>query len=131
MEDNCRTCQTEHTYRLDKLDEQVTKLTECSNNLKLKTEKIDESNKSAHLRLNEMKEQTNAILRLGIAVEQMTAEIKEILIDHKEHEKRLTILEKAPGEEAYDREKQVKNYILIAIVGAVLGAIFMKLGVKL
>ena len=131
MEDNCRACQTEHTYRLDKLDEQVTKLTECSNNLKLKTEKIDESNKSAHLRLNEMKEQTNAILKLGIAVEQMTAEIKEILIDHKEHEKRLTILEKAPGEEAYDREKQVKNYILIAIVGAVLGAIFMKLGVKL
>lgn len=124
-------CNREHEYRLNKLDEQVTKLTECSNNLKLKTEKIDESNKSAHLRLNEMKEQTNAILKLGIAVEQMTAEIKEILIDHKEHEKRLTILERAPGEEAYDREKQVKNYILIAIVGAVLGAIFMKLGVKL
>lgn len=130
MED-CRNCKTEHSYRLKKLDENVDKLNKCSQENQIKIEKVDESVKSAHNRINEIGEQTLAIYKLSVAVENMAEQFKEVNNNFKDHENRIDSLERAPGEEAYDREKQVKNYILIAIVGAVLGAIFMKLGVKL
>ena len=125
-------CNREHTtYRLKKLDDKVEELDKWSNEIKIKIEKIDEANKSAHKRLNEIGEQTLAIYKLSVAVENMAEQFKEFAGNFKDHEDRLDNLEKNPGQEAYEREKQVKNYIFMAIVGAIVGAIFMKLGVKL
>ena len=84
-------CFKEHEYRLNKTDDRLEKLEECQTDLKIKTEKIDESTKSAHYRLDNMEEQTKAILKLGIAVENMTTEIKEMVDSYKDHESRRTV----------------------------------------
>ena len=136
MED-CGKCQKEHEYRLKKLDEKALEV----DKLIIKVEKVDESVKSAHARLNEIGEQTLAIYKLGVAVEGMTEQIKELAQGNKEHKKeiddrlikqeeRIDILEKTPGQDAFDLQKQIRNYIVIGIVGAVLGFVFTNLGVK-
>lgn len=128
-------CNREHEYRLDKTDERLDKLTDCLNGVTLKTEKIDEATKSAHKRIDEIGEIPHAVLRISLAVENMTEEVKELAMTMKEHQKemndRIDTLERNPGQEAYEREKQVKMYILIAVVGVVLGLFFSKLGVKM
>jgi len=128
---DCGKCQLEHTFRLEKSEEDVEKLKDITIELQLQAKEFESSTKSAHKRLNEIGEQTLAIYKLGVAVESMAEQFKDFSTNFKDHEDRIDTLEREPGKEAHEREKQVKNYILIAIVGAVMGAVFMKLGVKL
>lgn len=128
---DCGKCHTEHTYRLEKADIKLEEHDRQISEMKIKLEKVDESTKSAHKRLNEIGEQTLAIYKLGVAVENMAEQFKEFTSNFKDHEDRLDSLERAPGEQANELQKQIKMYVVIAIVGAVLGAVFMKLGVKL
>ena len=114
-------CNTEHTYRLKKLDDKVEELEKCSNEMKIKIEKINESTKSAHSRLNEIGEQTLAIYKLSVAVENMAEQFKEFAMNFKEHEERIDTLEKAPGKQAYDLQRQIIITIVLAIVGFALG----------
>ena len=141
MED-CVKCQKEYTFRLKTLEEEIKEGKKALIEHKVRIEKIDESVKSAHLRLDNIGEHTLAIYKLTVAVENIAEQLVEFTQENKEHRKEvydrldkqeveITNLKNAPSQEALDREKQVKNYIFMAIVGAIVGAIFMKLGVKL
>lgn len=141
MED-CIKCQKEHTFRLESLEEEIKEGKKALIEHKVRIEKIDESVKSAHLRLDNIGEHTLAIYKLTVAVENIAEQLVEFTQENKEHRKEvydrldkqeveITNLKNAPSQEALDREKQVKNYIFMAIVGAIVGAVFMKLGVKL
>lgn len=115
-------CDT-HEYRLEILDKKVEKLEDCQSEMKLKVEKMESSTKSAHYRLDNMEEQTKAILKLGIAVEQMTFEIKEVIESYKEHEDRLDKLEKAPADTVMKYFRQIVGLLVSAGVGYVLSKI--------
>ena len=123
-------CNREYEYRLDKADERLDKLTDCLNGVTLKTEKIDEATKSAHKRIDEIGEIPHAVLRISLAVENMTEEVKELALTMKGHQKemneRIEKLEKAPGENAYQLQRQIIITIVLAIVGFALG----KWGIK-
>ena len=123
-------CNREHEYRLDKADERLDKLTDCLNGVTLKTEKIDEATKSAHKRIDEIGEIPHAVLRISLAVENMTEEVKELALTMKGHQKemneRIEKLEKAPGENAYQLQRQIIITIVLGIVGFALG----KWGIK-
>ena len=123
-------CNREHEYRLDKLDERMDKLSDFSNGMNIKIEKVDESSKSAHKRIDEIGEIPHAVLRISLAVENMTEEVKELALTMKGHQKemneRIEKLEKAPGENAYQLQRQIIITIVLAIVGFALG----KWGIK-
>ena len=123
-------CNREYEYRLDKADERLDKLTDCLNGVTLKTEKIDEATKSAHKRIDEIGEIPHAVLRISLAVENMTEEVKELALTMKGHQKemneRIEKLEKAPGENAYQLQRQIIITIVLSIVGFALG----KWGIK-
>ena len=123
-------CNREYEYRLDKTDERLDKLTDCLNGVTLKTEKIDEATKSAHKRIDEIGEIPHAVLRISLAVENMTEEVKELALTMKGHQKemneRIEKLEKAPGENAYQLQRQIIITIVLGIVGFALG----KWGIK-
>lgn len=118
-------CDT-HEFRLNDLTARMEKIEECQSDMKLKSEKLEASTKSAHYRLDNMEEQTKAILKLGVAVEQMTFEIKEIIESYKEHENRLDKLEKAPADTVMKYFKQVIGLLISAGIGYILS----KLGGK-
>lgn len=130
MED-CTNCQKEHTFRLEKIEKKLEERERIILEQAIKIEKIDESLKSVNSRINEIGEQTLAIYKLGVAVENMAEQLKEFTSNFKEHEDRIDKLERIPGDNAYDIQKQIKIYILIALVGVILGGIFSKFGVKI
>ena len=128
MED-CGKCQKEHEYRLENLDKKMDKADQALIEHKIRIEKTDEATKSAHLRIDEVIEKLKeigeipqAILRISLSIESMTDEIKELAQGTKEHQKeiseRVSNLEKSPGQDAFDLQKQIRNYIVIGIVGA-------------
>ncbi len=119
-------CSREYEYRLDKLDEKMKEVEKALIEHGKRIEKIDEANKSAHKRLNEIGEQTLAIYKLSMAVENIAEQFKEFAMNFKEHEERLDTLEKAPGKQAYDLQRQIIVTIVLAIVGFALG----KWGIK-
>ena len=123
---DCGKCNTEHTYRLEKLDNKVEELEKCSHEMKIKLEKVDESTKSAHLRLNEIGEQTLAIYKLGVAVENMAEQFKEFTTSFKEHEDRIDKLEREPADNAYKLLKTIGGYVLAILIAYGLG----KWGIK-
>ena len=115
-----------HEFRINDLTSRTEKIEECQSDMKLKSEKLEASTKSAHYRLDNMEEQTKAILKLGVAVEQMTSEIKQIIESFKEHENRLDKLEKAPADTVMKYFRQVIGLLISAGIGYILS----KLGGK-
>ena len=117
--------QKEHLYRLEKLDEKMEKGEETLIEHGKKLEKIDEATKSAHKRIDEIGEIPKAVLKMSIAVENMTTVIKEIATSKKEHQadinKRVGDLEKQPAEKAYRLQKQILGYVLAILVAYVFG----------
>lgn len=112
-----------HEFRINDLTSRTEKIEECQSDMKLKSEKLEASTKSAHYRLDNMEEQTKAILKLGIAVEQMTSEIKQIIESFKEHENRLDKLEKAPADTVMKYFRQVIALLVSAGVGYLINKI--------
>ena len=115
-------CDT-HEFRLGSLEKRTDKLEECQGDLKEKAVEFENSAKSAHFRLDNMEEQTKAILKLGIAVEQMTSEIKGVIENFKEHENRLDKLEQAPADTVMKYFKQIVGLLISAGVGYILSKI--------
>lgn len=115
-------CDT-HEFRLGSLEKRTDKLEECQGELREKAIEFENSAKSAHFRLDNMEEQTKAILKLGLAVEQMTFEIKEVIESYKEHENRLDKLEKAPADTVMKYFRQVVGLLVSAGVGYILSKI--------
>ena len=84
----------EHEYRLDKLDERMDKLSDFSNGMNIKIEKVDESSKSAHSRIDELREKVNdvekmsqAVLEISFSVKNIAEELKEVVNSFKDHQK--------------------------------------------
>lgn len=115
-------CDT-HEFRLGSLEKRTDKLEEYQGELREKAIEFENSAKSAHFRLDNMEEQTKAILKLGLAVEQMTFEIKEVIESYKEHENRLDKLEKAPADTVMKYFRQVVGLLVSAGVGYILSKI--------
>ena len=117
--------QKEHLYRINKIEESIEKTEEIQIEHGKKIEKIDASTKSAHKRIDEIGEIPKAVLKMSIAVENMTTEIKEIATSMKEHQadinKRVDLLEKQPAEKAYRLQKQILGYVLAILVAYTLG----------
>lgn len=127
---DCGKCQNEHTFRLKNLDEDMKEVKNSLVDYKVKLKGIDESTKSAHKRIDEIGEIPQTVLRISIAVENIAEEVKELTMGIKENQKeineRLSNLEKAPGENAYQFQKQIILYIVMTIIGVALG----KWGIK-
>ena len=84
----------EHEYRLDKVDERMDKLSDFSNGMNIKIEKVDESSKSAHSRIDELREKVNdvekmsqAVLEISFSVKNIAEELKEVVNSFKDHQK--------------------------------------------
>ena len=87
-------CNREREYRLDKLDERMDKLSDFSNGMNIKIEKVDESSKSAHSRIDELREKVNdvekmsqAVLEISFSVKNIAEELKEVVNSFKDHQK--------------------------------------------
>ncbi|MDF2520833.1 MAG: hypothetical protein K0R84_1461 [Clostridia bacterium] len=94
----------EHSYRLETLEKSVedmqndeSTLLQNQYDMKERITKVEEASKSAHHRLDNMEEQTKAIIKMGISIEYMAKQVEEILLLYKEHDGRLDKLEQAPG----------------------------------
>lgn len=134
---DCGKCQTEHTFRLKNLDEDMREGKKALVDHKVKIEKIDEAVKSEHKRLDEIKEEiaeikrmTETIYKLTVSVENIAKNLENFNVGHKDHDDRLNVLENAPGKRAYDLQTQIIITVVIAIVSALVGVFLGKFGVK-
>lgn len=130
MED-CTNCQKEHTFRLEKIEKNLEEREKYIFDQTIKIEKIDEATKSAHKRLDELIENIgdtpSTLIRFTIAIEGMTKDIKELVQSIKEHDSEIEKLQRIPLENAHNLQKRILSYLLIALLGIVLG----KFGVKI
>lgn len=96
---------------------------------------LEESNKSAHYRIGEIREQTNAIQQLASAVEHMAGEIKqlskamderskqmELRLDRQDdrlnkQDERLDKLDRTPGEQVMKALKSLAYLLAAALIG--------------
>ncbi len=136
----------EHEWRLRAVEEAIKELPD----IKERMTAAEASGKSAHHRLDSQEEQTRAIVKMGVAVEQMAKETKETIALLKEHDGRLydlervpgeavlksieglatrvETLEKAPGEEALSYARQAKRKAVDMLTAAAVGALLALFG---
>lgn len=89
---------------------------------------VEQSTKSAHHRLDSMKEQTNAIIRMSTSVEYMAKQVEDMLGILKEHDGRLDKLEKSPGDTMIAYWKLFIGALVTGGAGVLIGLI-MKGGI--
>ncbi|MDF2841293.1 MAG: hypothetical protein K0Q99_2065 [Clostridia bacterium] len=94
----------EHNYRFEALENNIKDMQHNENTLlqnqfdiKERITKVEAASKSAHHRLDNMEEQTKAIIKMSISIEYMAKQVEEMLMLYKEHDGRLDKLEQAPG----------------------------------
>lgn len=80
---------------------------------------LEEDSKEHNKRLNELE-------KIYITIEKLALEMTELRKDYNEMNKKITAIEKEPA----DKWKNITNYVLTTIVGAVIGYILVKLGLK-
>lgn len=133
--------------RFNRIDSEIKTLTERVNKGAERIVKAEESNKSAHHRIDQMAEQTEAVTRLAVSVEHVVNQNKEILIemkkqrdettelklkiaegvDEKTVEKitdRLDVLEKKDGKKAEKLLTQIKWLLISLFVTGIFGLLF-------
>jgi len=81
---------------------------------------VEQSSKSAHHRLDSMEEQTKAVIRLAMSVENMSEKVEKVLKLYDEHDTRLLDLEKKPGESAL----HTRQWIMVTVGSAAVGMLF-------
>jgi SMC interacting uncharacterized protein involved in chromosome segregation len=100
-----------HSEKLANLERQAT----CFSGLAEKVTIVEQSVKTAHKRIDDVQEQTAAIVRMGTSIELMAQQVKSMLEAISEHNDRLGKLEKAPGELLSTRW----NYVLLTLLGCI------------
>lgn len=80
----------------------------------------EQSTKSAHHRLDSMEEQTKAVIRLAVSVENMSSKMEDMIAIHKDHDGRISDLEKQPGDVALKRN----HWIAITLGSGAIGMLF-------
>lgn len=84
---------------------------------------VEQSTRSSHHRLDSQEQQTKAIVKMSASVEYMAKQVEETLCLIKEHDGRLDILERAPGNSILGYWKIFVGAIVSAGGGLVLGLI--------
>ena len=88
----------------------------------------DASTRSAHHRLDEMSEQTKAIIRMSVSVEHVAEKMNDVLTILKEHgermdgqDKEIQTLKRAPAEAVMAYWKMFVGALVVGAAGIVLG----------
>lgn len=87
---------------------------------------VEQSSKSAHLRLNSQEEQTKAIIKMSSSIEYMAKQVESMLELLKEHDDRLDRLEKAPGDHLLSYFKLFIGALVTGTAGVLIGFIMKK-----
>ena len=77
---------------------------------------VEQSTKSAHLRIDDVHEQTRAIIEMGSAVRYMAKQVEEVVGILKEHDERLGNLEKAPADSVLKAVKIILTVLVTALI---------------
>ena len=103
-----------HTEKLNHIERQL----ECVAQIAEKLTIVEQSTKTAHKRIDDVHEQTTAIVEMGTSIKMMAKQVQDMLEMLKNHQGRIEILERLPGEEL----KGYWKVFLFAVLGAIGGA---------
>lgn len=95
-------------------------------NLGFNKEFYDEKIKNLELNSKDYDKRIKALEKIYITIEKLTNEIVELRKDTNDMNDRLSAIEKEPA----DKWKSITNDVLKVFVGAVVGYILVKLGLK-
>jgi uncharacterized protein (DUF3084 family) len=119
---------SEHNYRFENLEKNIkelqhneTTLIQNQYDMKERITRIEQSNKSAHHRLDNMEDQTKAIVKMSSSIEYMAKQVEEMLILYKEHDGRLDKLEQAPGTALIGYWKLFTGALVTGSAGVLIG----------
>lgn len=84
--------------QIERMDENQTRFVEGQNDLRERLVIAEQSTKSAHHRIDGMEEQTKAIIRMSVSVENMAGKMEEMINLYKDHDNRIVTLEHAPAD---------------------------------
>ncbi len=85
---------------------------------------VEQAAKSAHHRLDAMEEQTKAVIRLAMSVENMSEKVEKVLNLYEEHDTRLLNLEKLPGDSAL----KTWHWLMVTVGSAIISMMFTIIG---
>lgn len=88
----------------------------------------DQRSKSNTKRLDEVEKEIKEIRDLTISVKEIATEMKHMREEQTNMNERLKVIEEKPLKEYEDTKKQIRNYVLVFILGVVLSFIAVKLG---
>lgn len=103
-----------HTEKLNNIEKQLGCFTQIAEKVTI----VEQSIKVAHKRIDDVHEQTAAIIEMGTSIRMMAKQVQDMLEMLKNHQNRIEVLERLPGE-------TLKGYwkvFLFAILGALGGA---------
>jgi hypothetical protein len=83
---------------------------------------VEQSTKSAHLRIDNIQEQTQAIIEMSASIRYMAKQVEETVSILKEHDSRLETLEKLPG----DNVVKALKVLLTLFIGALISYLFRR-----
>lgn len=73
--------------------------------------------RSAHHRLDEMKDLSKGVIEMGVSIKQLVGDLKELVLVVKENTNRIIILENRPAQNAYILWKQIFFNIICVAIG--------------
>lgn len=137
--DNCNigVCpqHAKNDFRIGSLEERIKEYAENQieivkglHEVRERVTKTEESTKSAHHRLDEMTEQTKAIIRMSISVEHVAEKMNDVLTILKEHSDRMDdqddkidTLKQAPAQTVFEYWKLFVGALVTGGAGVILG----------
>jgi len=118
----------EHEWRIRAAEEAVKELPD----IKERIRSTEESTKSAHHRLDDMKALTTAVFELAKEIRGIASGMTELLSrqekhgeELEKHSEKINTLENAPGRELVETSKLAKNKMIEMAVSAVFGAVIV------
>lgn len=88
--------------------------------------RLDRENERQNERLKQLESNVDEINRLAVSTEKLASTMEQMLAEQKEQGKRISKLEGRDGE----KWRAVAKMVTTAIVGAVVGAVLMLIGLK-
>lgn len=77
---------------------------------------VEESTKSAHRRIEHIEKQTQAIIEMSSSIRYMASQIEQVVNIVKDHDERLTNVEKAPADSVLKAAKLIATILLTALI---------------
>jgi uncharacterized protein YceH (UPF0502 family) len=86
---------------------------------------VEQSSKSSHHRLDNLEDQTKAIIRVSVSVESMAGKITEMVDMYKNHDDRIDKLEREPGDRVLRYWQAFVGALVTGAAGVLIGT-FLK-----